>query len=109
MTPVSQLPRLLSIDEVAQQLGVSTKTIRRWLLAGSLSCHRLGRQIRIAEDELQPSSATAGRGAGDDYQSPNMPSFVHDFDNTTGVQSHPFRMDSLCLCPLMSPRGHWSL
>lgn len=52
MTPASRLPRLLSIDEVAQQLGVSTKTIRRWLLAGYLSCHRLGRQIRIAEDEL---------------------------------------------------------
>jgi excisionase family DNA binding protein len=52
MRPSSRLPRLLSVDEVARQLDVSTRTIRRWLLADYLSCHRLGRQIRIAEDEL---------------------------------------------------------
>jgi len=47
-----KLPRLLSVVDAAQQLGVSPKTIRRWINRGELSIHRLGRQLRISEEDL---------------------------------------------------------
>ncbi len=44
--------RLYTVDAVAEQLGVSTKTVRRWVTAGALPAHRLGRQLRISEADL---------------------------------------------------------
>jgi excisionase family DNA binding protein len=46
------LPRLYSIPEVADAVGVSTKTVRRWIKAGALPAHRLGKQIRISQPDL---------------------------------------------------------
>ena len=43
---------LYAVDDVAEQLGVSTKTVRRWIAAGDLPVHRLGRQLRISEPDL---------------------------------------------------------
>jgi len=48
----STLPRLLSIETVAETLDVSTKTVRRWISQGELPVHRLGRQLRISEGDL---------------------------------------------------------
>jgi excisionase family DNA binding protein len=50
MAPVEL--RFYSIDAVAELLGVSTKTVRRWIAAGDLPVHRLGRQLRISEADL---------------------------------------------------------
>ena len=47
--PVS---RMLSVDQVADRLAVSSKTVWRWLDAGVLPRHRLGRLVRIAEEDL---------------------------------------------------------
>src|SRR5690349_18624637 len=41
------------IAEIAHRCNVSTKTVRRWIDAGELSYYRLGRQIRIGEQEFQ--------------------------------------------------------
>jgi excisionase family DNA binding protein len=38
----------LTIDEVAQALGVSTRTVRRWIKSGQLVAHRMRRMVRIA-------------------------------------------------------------
>ena len=46
------VPRLLSIETVAAILDVSPKSVRRWIAAGLLPVHRLGRQIRISEPDL---------------------------------------------------------
>jgi excisionase family DNA binding protein len=46
------MPRLLSVKAAAEQLGVCTKTVRRWIKSGALHMHRLGRQLRISEDDL---------------------------------------------------------
>ncbi len=48
----SALPRLLSVDSVAAELAVSTKTVRRWISTERLPTHRLGRQLRISEVDL---------------------------------------------------------
>lgn len=47
-----QVP-LLTLVEVAARLAVSTKTLRRWIALEQLRIHRLGRQIRVAEEDLQ--------------------------------------------------------
>jgi len=46
--------RLLRIDEAARLLGVSSKTVRRWIEFEGLPVHRLGpRSPRIDEAELR--------------------------------------------------------
>jgi excisionase family DNA binding protein len=45
-------PQLHSIKQIAEQCDVSTKTVRRWIDAGEIHAHRLGRQVRIAHEDL---------------------------------------------------------
>lgn len=45
--------QLLNVAEVAARLAVSTKTVRRSITQEDLRVHRLGRQIRISEEDLQ--------------------------------------------------------
>jgi excisionase family DNA binding protein len=47
-----RLPRFLSVEAVATQLEVSTKTVRRWIDSGELPVHRFGRQLRVSEADL---------------------------------------------------------
>ena len=50
--PPSRLPRLLPLDEVAQTLHVSIKTVRRWIKRAELRAHQFGRQWRVTEEDL---------------------------------------------------------
>jgi excisionase family DNA binding protein len=43
---------LLDIPAVARRLGISVKTVRRFIARGELRAHRIGRQLRISEEEL---------------------------------------------------------
>jgi excisionase family DNA binding protein len=43
--------RFLSMQELADRLSVSSKTISRWIASGDLRAHRLGRQVRVAEED----------------------------------------------------------
>jgi excisionase family DNA binding protein len=43
---------LLTVNQVAMQLGLSKKTVWRWIAAGELPIHRLGRSVRVAEADL---------------------------------------------------------
>jgi excisionase family DNA binding protein len=55
MTMLTQnmiVPVLFSVRQTADRLGVSTKTIRRWIASGELPHYRIGRSIRIAEFDL---------------------------------------------------------
>ena len=47
-----RLPRLFTIRQVAEHLSISDKTVRRWVEDGSLVVHRIGRQLRISEEDL---------------------------------------------------------
>jgi len=55
----TRLPRFFSVRQIADHVGVSTKTVARWIKAGDLHAHRLGRQLRIAEEDAL--NFTAGR------------------------------------------------
>jgi excisionase family DNA binding protein len=46
------LPRLLTVPQAAAALSVCERTIWRWIEAGEIEIYRLGRAVRIAEDEL---------------------------------------------------------
>lgn len=58
--PVRQ-HRFHSVREVASQLGVSTKTVSRWIAAGTLHRHKVGRQIRVSDEDLEAFLATNRR------------------------------------------------
>jgi excisionase family DNA binding protein len=49
---VGRLPSFLTVQDVAELLGMSIKTVRRMMAAGELPFYRFGRSIRIAEIDL---------------------------------------------------------
>ena len=57
-------PVYLSLEEAAEAMSVSTKTIRRWIAAGTLPAYRCGaRAIRIRLEDLEatPRQIPSGR------------------------------------------------
>jgi excisionase family DNA binding protein len=42
----------MTVKGAADQLAVSTKSIRRWIARGELAAHQVGRLIRISEAAL---------------------------------------------------------
>jgi len=52
-SPGSPGHRLLSMSEVAEHLGVSTRTVMRLIKSGAIAASRIGRQIRIAPQDLE--------------------------------------------------------
>jgi excisionase family DNA binding protein len=52
--PVPDRPTtLLSVPAVAQSLGVSEKSVRRFIKRGLLRAYKIGGQIRISADDLR--------------------------------------------------------
>ena len=45
--------KFFTIPEVAERLGVCTRTVRRWISAGGLVVHRVGHVVRIADGDLR--------------------------------------------------------
>jgi excisionase family DNA binding protein len=54
--------RFFTINDVADWLSVSPRTVRRWISTGDLVVHRFGGVVRIAESDLRAFSA-ANRGS----------------------------------------------
>lgn len=46
-------PTFFTVDEVAEALGVSAKTVRRRIADGALKVHRFGPLLRISEDDYR--------------------------------------------------------
>jgi excisionase family DNA binding protein len=46
------LPSFYTIGQVAEALGVSDRTVRRWVTGGALAAHRFNGVVRIAERDL---------------------------------------------------------
>lgn len=45
--------KMFTIDEVADLLAVSTKTVSRLIKAGAIRKHQIGRGVRISQADLQ--------------------------------------------------------
>ncbi len=54
------LPRMIAVADLADNLGVCSKTVRRWIQDGSLKVYRIGRRVLIAEEDVAAFLA-AGR------------------------------------------------
>jgi excisionase family DNA binding protein len=50
--PGPHRPKLLTINEVADRTSLSARTIRRLIAKGDLPVHRIGRAVRVSEDDL---------------------------------------------------------
>ena len=50
--PSKLLPALLSADQAAALLGLSTRTVRRLIETNELHAHWFGRSVRISQDDL---------------------------------------------------------
>ena len=46
------LPSMLTCGEVAEQLQMSERSVRRLVAAGALPVHRFGTAVRISRDDL---------------------------------------------------------
>ncbi len=56
--------RMLTVDEVAEKLALSTKSIRRAIADGDLPHHRFGGAIRISPEDLDAYRSRARGGSG---------------------------------------------
>jgi len=45
-------PPVLSVKTVAENHGVSTKTVRNWIAAGVLPAYKIGNVIRMRQSEV---------------------------------------------------------
>ena len=52
-TKQSPVPRFYGVDFVADQLGVTKKSVYRWIEAGALRFHKFQGVLRISEEDLQ--------------------------------------------------------
>jgi excisionase family DNA binding protein len=46
-----RLPHFISKAEFADNVGVSERTVSRWIASGDLRAHRFGNSVRIAEED----------------------------------------------------------
>ena len=44
---------LLTLNQTAETLQVSVKSVRRWIKSGELIAHRIGHQWRVSKPDLQ--------------------------------------------------------
>ena len=49
--------RFFTIADVAEFVGMSARTVRRWIKNGELVAHRFGTAVRIAESDLKAFTA----------------------------------------------------
>lgn len=54
--------KFFTITEIAERIGVATRTVRRWVSAGDLVVHRFGGVVRIAEGDLRAFLAARREG-----------------------------------------------
>jgi len=62
-TPAEEKSEMLSVEEVAEYLGVVPMTVYRWCREGRLPCMKLGRVWRIRRDALEDFLKSAERPA----------------------------------------------
>ncbi len=57
---MSQEERMYSLEEVAERLGLQVRTVRSFVRSGRLKAVRIGKQYRVAREDLE--SITGPRG-----------------------------------------------
>jgi len=52
----------LDVGQVAQMLGLSSATIRKWVLTGFIPCKKIGRAVRFSASEIQCWAESKSKG-----------------------------------------------
>lgn len=56
--------RWLSVQEIAQYLGISKETVYRWLDKGKIPAHKIGKQWKFKTDQID-QWVTEGKASSD--------------------------------------------
>ena len=51
MCEKAELEPFFSVDEIADSVGMSPRSVRRWIDEEGLAAHTLGRSVRISESD----------------------------------------------------------
>jgi excisionase family DNA binding protein len=54
--------RFFTIKQIADQLGVSERTVSRWIASRELKSHKFGAAVRISEDDFRAFVASQREG-----------------------------------------------
>ena len=54
--------RFFTIKQIAEQLGVSARTVSRWIASRELKSHKFGAAVRISEDDFRAFVAMQRQG-----------------------------------------------
>jgi excisionase family DNA binding protein len=54
--------RFLTIKQIAEQLGVSERTVSRWIASRDLKSHKFGAAVRISEEDFRAFVAVQRQG-----------------------------------------------
>ena len=54
--------RFFTIKQIAEQLGVSERTVSRWIASRDLKSHKFGAAVRISEDDFRAFVAVQRQG-----------------------------------------------
>ncbi|HQP39430.1 MAG TPA: helix-turn-helix domain-containing protein [Polyangiaceae bacterium] len=60
--------RWLSVDEIAEYLGVSEDTVYTWINAKGMPAHRVGRLWKFKRDEVDEWARSGGATQGNDSE-----------------------------------------
>jgi excisionase family DNA binding protein len=59
---MTQVETFLDVGQVAQMLGLSIATIRKWVLTGYIPCKKIGRAVRFSASEIQGWAESKSKG-----------------------------------------------
>lgn len=68
---MNSLEKWLSVEEIAEHLGISKETVYRWLEKGSIPAHRIGKLWKFKPSEVDSwvLSGQAGESSSDKKES----------------------------------------
>ncbi|MGH9055321.1 MAG: helix-turn-helix domain-containing protein [Acidimicrobiales bacterium] len=66
MADIQKIPQLITIEQLADRLGVPQRFIRRLIAEGRLPYRKLGKLIRFSENEIAAWLDTTRRPRSDD-------------------------------------------
>jgi excisionase family DNA binding protein len=77
----TERPFYYTLSEVATQLKVSERTVRRWIHGGKLEARRFGRQLRISPKALEQLSDSGEVSESASWSMLSGSTFAEDWDN----------------------------
>jgi excisionase family DNA binding protein len=104
--PMSEESRLYSLDQVAERLGLHVRTVRAYVRSGRLKAIRIGKQYRVAREELEAIAGTSNSRDAVSRRRRAEASCVVQMDAVT--QNMALRVDEHLRSAVQAPRDDGS-